>query len=262
MPDDIVIAAPMPEAAAEVRTITVEDLGAALRAGIDDFRAMPSHALFLVLIYPVLGLLLAGFAFDQARLHLVFPLVAGFALIGPFAAIGLYELSRRRESGLPASAEHLIGVFRGPNTIALVQLGLMLLAVFVAWLFAAQAIYWATFGDIRQVSLTALLADVLTTRAGWTLLLVGTGVGFVFAVASFVLSVVSFPMVIDRNASAAVAVVTSLAAVRANPRVMAIWGLVVTALLILGSLPFLLGLAFVVPVLGHATWHLYRRVVV
>ncbi len=245
----------------EVRTIRPADLYDVLAKGLDDFRAMPSHVVFLSLIYPVIGLLFARLAFGYDLLPILFPLIAGFALIGPLAAIGLYELSRRRELGLSTSWKDAFGVLRSQSIPAIVTLGSLLMAIFLTWLLVAELIYAATFGGARPVSLGGFIEDVLTTRQGWTLILVGNTVGFLFALVAFTISVVSFPLLLDRDVGFAAAVTTSVRAVAANPIPMAMWGLIVAALLALGSLPFLMGLAIAFPVLGHATWHLYRKVV-
>jgi uncharacterized membrane protein len=245
----------------DVRTIQPADLRDVLAKGLDDFRAMPSHVVFLSLIYPVIGLLFARLAFGYELLPILFPLVAGFALIGPLAAIGLYELSRRRERGESTTWKDAFGVLRSQSIPAIVTLGSLLMAIFLTWLLVAELIYGATFGGVRPASLGGFIEDVLTTRQGWTLILVGNAVGFVFALVSFMISVVSFPLLLDRDVGFAAAVTTSVRAVLANPVPMAMWGLIVAGLLALGSIPFLMGLAIAFPVLGHATWHLYRKVV-
>lgn len=255
--------APMQEAAAPViRTIGLSDLNDALRRGWEDFKAVPSHAIVLCLIYPVLGLVLARTVLGYSVLPLLFPLAAGFALLGPFAALGLYELSRRRENGEHASAWDAVEVLRSPSFGAMVGLGTLLLALFVTWVATAQAIYVAAFGYAAAAGIPDFLERVLTTSQGWWLIVVGCGVGFLFAVVALCISVVSFPLMLDRHASAGDAIVTSLRAVARNPVPMAVWGLIVAVLLVLGSLPLFLGLAVVIPLLGHATWHLYRKVIV
>ena len=241
-----------------VRTIGAADLRDALAKGCDDFKAMPTFALFLAIIYPIIGLILFRVIFDSNLLQLAFPLIAGFTLIGPVAAIGLCELSRLREQGLGGEAMKL---HRAPSLRAIMTLGIVLMAIFFTWLGAAQAIYYLIFGNAVPVSIAEFARQVFTTSAGWTLIFVGCGVGFVFAAVVLTISVVSFPMLLDQNVGAGTAVWTSVRAVFANPVTMAMWGLVVAGGLAIGSLPFLVGLAIVLPVLGHSTWHLYRKVV-
>ena len=248
-------------AAPQIRRIGIADLKYALRRGLDDFLAMPSHAVFLCLIYPIVGFVIFRFALGANVLPLLFPLAAGFALIGPLAALGLYEMSRRREQGLDVSWKHALDVFRSPSLGAIVALGLLLVAIFLVWIAVAQAVYVATFGYAPAASMPDFINQVLTTPAGWTLILVGNGIGFLFAVMVLTLGVVSFPLLLDRDVGVAVAILTSVRAVLANPFTMAVWGLIVAALLLIGSLPAFFGLAVVMPVLGHATWHLYRKVV-
>lgn len=243
-----------------VRKIGLSDLHDALRLGWEDFKAVPSHAVMLCAIYPVLGLMLARAVLGYSVLPLLFPLAAGFALIGPFAALGLYELSRRRELGQTPSAWQATSVLRSPSFGSMLALGVLLLTLFVVWVAAAQAIYVGTFGYEPAADIPGFASRVLTTPEGWRLIVLGCGVGFLFALAALCLSVVSFPMMLDRHASVADAMLTSMRVMAKNPVTMAAWGLIVAALLVIGSIPFFLGLAVVVPLLGHATWHLYRKV--
>jgi len=244
-----------------VRTIGLRDIKNALAEGIADFSAMPSHAVFLCLIYPIVGVLLARLTLGYEVLPLLFPLAAGFTLLGPFAAIGLYELSRRREQGLDASWQDAFDVLRSPSRGAIAALGLLLLTIFVIWIAVAQAIYVAYFGYEPAASIPHFLDHVFTTPAGRMLMIVGNLVGFLFALGVLTISVISFPLLLDRDVGAVEAVLTSVRVVARNPLMMAIWGLIVAALLLIGSLPLFFGLAVVVPVLGHSTWHLYRKVV-
>ena len=244
-----------------VRKIGSADLSEALRLGWEDFKAIPSHAIMLCVIYPVLGLVLFRMVLGYSVLPLLFPLAAGFTLIGPFAALGLYELSRRRERGEEAAAWDAVHVLRAPSFGAMIELGTLLLILFGVWIVAADAIYIATFGHAPAASIPDFTARVLTTPEGWSLIIVGCGVGFLFAVLALCISVVSFPLMLDRHATAIDAIRTSLRVVMKNPLAMAMWGLMVAVLLVVGSLPFFVGLAVVLPVLGHATWHLYRKVV-
>jgi uncharacterized membrane protein len=246
-----------------VRAITPSDLLEALAKGVDDFRAMPTHVIFLSLIYPVAGLAIARWTFGYDIVPMLYPLLAGFALIGPFAAVGLYELSRRREMGLDTSWRHAFDILHSPSLWSIVALGLLLLAIFGVWLAVAHGLYVAHFGaDERPIALAEFFRRILTTPEGYNLILRGNGIGLLFALASFALSAVSFPLLLDRNVGMATAIVTSIRAILRNPLTMALWGVMVALGLAIGSLPFLFGLAVVMPILGHATWHLYRKVVV
>lgn len=245
-----------------VRRIGIADLKVALSLGLDDFRAKPTHMAFLCIIYPVVGLFIARAVISyQSAAPLMFPIAAGFALIGPLAALGLYELSRRREQGLDAGFSRAFDVLHSPAIGAIFALSVLLLALFVGWLYAARQIYRICFAGIQPDSLGQFVSDIFTTANGWMLIVVGNGVGFVFAVVVLSVSVVSFPLLLDRHVGVLTAVRTSIRAVVVNPKVMAIWGLIVAAALLAGSLPFFVGLAVVIPILGHATWHLYRRLV-
>jgi len=245
-----------------VRRIGIADLTGALASGLDDFTANRTDVIFLCVIYPIAGLVLGRVASGYGLLPLLVPLASGFALVGPLAAVGLNEMSRRREAGEAVSWVDAFGVLRAPSIGAIMLLGLLLVGIFLLWLVAAQVIYVVTLGPAPSVSVDAFLRQVLGTPAGWALIAVGVGVGFLFAVLVLTISVVSFPLLLDRNAGINMAVWTSVRVVAMNPGVMAVWGAIVVALLVIGSLPALVGLAVVMPVLGHATWHLYRRAVV
>lgn len=244
-----------------VRKISIGDLKDALARGFDDFRALPSHAVFLVIIYPIVGFILARLVMGANVLPILFPLAAGFALLGPLAALGLYEMSRRREQGLDVSWKHALDVRYSPSFGAIVTLGLLLMAVFLVWIAVAQAIYVGTFNYQPAASMPDFLRTVLSTPEGWQMIVIGNSVGFLFAAGVLAISAVSFPLLLDRDVGVARAIITSLRVVRMNPVTMAVWGLIVAVLLIIGILPFFFGLAVVMPVLGHATWHLYRKVV-
>jgi uncharacterized membrane protein len=245
-----------------IRRIRTADIKEIVAKGLEDFAACRTDVVFLCVIYPVLGLLLARFAFGERLLPLLFPLASGFALVGPFAAVGLYEMSRRRERGVVIGWADAFGVVRSPAIGEIILLGLMLVAIFLAWLGAAWAIYALTLGPAPPASIAGFVRDVFTTERGWILIGAGFGVGFLFALLVLAISVASFPLLLDRETGLDTAVRTSLRAVAANPGPMAAWGLVVAVGLAIGSIPFFVGLIVVLPVLGHATWHLYRAVVV
>lgn len=245
-----------------IRRITPADLVDVLTKGFHDFQEKPSHVVLLVILYPVAGLLLVRLSAGYDVLPLIFPLLAGFALIGPLAAIGLYELSRRLEEGADADWRHAFDVLRSPSIRAIATLSIVMMAIYFAWLGVALAIFDYFFPGWEPQSIADFLHQVFLTPSGWGLIVVGCGVGFLFAVVVLAMSVVSFPMLLDRNVSAATAIQTSVRSVILNPVAMAMWGLIVAGGLVIGSIPFLFGLAVVMPVIGHATWHLYRKVVV
>jgi uncharacterized membrane protein len=245
----------------QVRHISVADLGEALIAGFEDFAAWRSDVIFICLLYPVAGLVLTRLAFGYDMVPLIFPLASGFALIGPVAGLGLYEMSRCREKGIRTGWPGPWGFVRSPSFGAIAALALLLFAIFAVWLLAAAGIYRVTLGPEPPASIAAFLRDVLTTTRGWVMIALGCGVGFLFAVIVLSISVVSFPLLLDRDVDTGTAIATSLRAVARNPGPMALWGLIVAGGLVVGSIPLLLGLIFVMPVLGHATWHLYRRTV-
>ncbi len=250
-----------------VRRIGLADVGEALALGWADFRANPTHLAFLGLVYPVMGLVLGRIASGYNAMPLLYPLIGGFALLGPIAAVGLYEMSRRRERGLPVSWRNAFDVFRSPRIASILILGGMLGVLFVVWLVLAKIIYNETLAGVGADSATELLQATFGTHAGRALLVYGTGAGFMFALVALTLGVVSIPLLVDRNVGsspgeeASVAVQTSIRAVMMNPAAIAAWGLVVAIGLAIGSATLLVGLAVIMPVLGHATWHLYRRLI-
>ena len=248
-------------AAPQIRHITVADLRDVLKKGISDFGAARSDVIFLCLLYPIAGLILARAAVGTGMLALLFPLASGFALIAPFVAVGLYEMSRQREEGHALDWATAFDVVRSRSFAAILMLGILLTMIFILWLGTAQVIYDLTLGPKQASSLGSFVGAIFATPQGRTMMVVGIGVGFVFAVVTYAISVVSFPLLLDRDVGLGIAMGTSVRAVIANPVPMAAWGVIITIGLVLGSLPFLLGLALVLPVLGHASWHLYRKVV-
>jgi uncharacterized membrane protein len=246
----------------EIRRISVDDLRDCLRKGVEDFAACRSDVTFLCIFYPIMGIALAWIAFNANLLPLLFPVVSGFALVGPVAGVGLYEMSRMRELGEEPHWGHAFGVIKSRSFGSILLLGLMSGAIFVVWMLVAYSIYNVTLGPESPASPAAFVRDVLTTGPGWAMIILGTAVGFLFAGLVLTTSVVSFPLLLDRQVGLPVAVVTSMRVSALNKGPIAIWGLIVAAGLVLGSIPVFLGLIVVLPVLGHATWHLYRKTVV
>jgi uncharacterized membrane protein len=248
-----------------IRAIDLHDLRVALSQGWDDFLDKRGDLLFIGLIYPMAILLAALYVSHASILPLIFPLVAGSVLLGPAVASGFYELARRRERHLDTRWRHFFDVIRSPSAFSLVGLTSMIFLLFVLWISAAWAIYSATIGAAgasRSGTVPEFLDALLGTSEGWLMIAVGNLVGLGFAVVVLAISVVSFPMLVDQPVGIGVAMRTSVRVALKNPVTVAVWGLLVVGLLVLGALPALVGLAVVFPVLGYATWHLYTRAVV
>lgn len=258
--------APIAAAQPSVRKIGLRDITASLHEGIEDFSAKPTHLYFLGVIYPLmtLGAFLVVFNYDL--LPLAFPVISGSLLIGPLLTIAMCEISRRREHGEDISGSDAGNFLRNPAAREILLLGGVLLALFFFWLTTAATIYDMTLGDpwrtVTPNSVQDFAAQLFGTPEGWALIVVGNIVGLFFAVTALCISVVSFPLLLDRHVSIGTAIQTSFRAVQANPVILAVWGFLVALALLIGAIPFLVGLAVCVPVLGHATWHLYRRIVV
>jgi len=243
-----------------IRRIGSAEIVAALRAGWADFLARPSHIPFLFLVYPVIGVVLSFLAFDYNLMPLVFPLIAGFALIGPVTAVGMLEMSRRREAGEAPALAHVTAPLARAGGGAIVAVSFALFALFVVWLVTAQQIVFATIGRETPAGLGAFIGMVLGTADGWRMFLLGNGIGLIFAIAALGIGAFSLPLLVDGETSARRAMAISLAAVASNPGAMALWGVAVVAILALAMLPAFTGLIVALPWLGHATWHLYRAV--
>lgn len=245
----------------EVRRISFADLRDALVKGLNDFGAFRDDVLFICLLYPAAGCALALMTSNVGLLPLIFPLFSGFALIGPFAAVWLYEMSRRREQGASVSWAEGLRAFASPSAASIFKLGLLLTVIFALWMAVALGIYTLTMGPGLPTSITSFVSDVFTTTAGWALIVFGVGIGSLFALLVLSISVISFPLLLDRPVSVTTAMATSIRAMRVNPGPMLAWGLLIAVSVLAGMIPVLIGLIVVLPVLGHAAWHLYRKVV-
>ena len=244
-----------------IHSLTLDDVRGALVLGWRDFTLHRTDVIFLCLIYPVVGLFIGHAALDYRLLPLLFPLASGFALVGPFAALFLYEMSRQQERGVTIGWMQSFRVFASPSLGGILGLGAVLLTIFLCWLGVADLIYRTTLGAEPPASLSVFIDTVFTTGAGWAMIVIGTGIGFFFALLVLAISVVSFPLLLDRHVGIDTAVWTSLRVFAASPGPLLAWGAIVAGLLVVGSIPLLIGLAVTLPILGHATWHLYRKTV-
>ncbi len=238
--------------------LTAADLRAALGAGLRDFLACPLYGLFFGAIYVVTGLAVAYALFWRGEAGWLVPVTAGFPLIAPFAAVGLYEVSRRRELGEPIGWGAVLGALRGRGDEQLLMMGGFVFVAFSFWVIIAHAIFSIFMAEsgIGGESLA-----IFQTRAGLWMLVVGTAVGALLAWGFYCITVISLPMLVDRDVDFITAIVASIRAVRANTGVMLAWAVIIAVTLFAAMIPLFIGLLIVLPVLGHATWHLYRRAV-
>src|SRR5437763_91185 len=244
-----------------VRKISNEDLRWSLRQGLGDFQAMRGDLVFAGLIYTVIGIAAAVMTTNGPLMPFFFPVVAGIGLLGPVTAVGFYELARRREDGLESGWKHFLDVRCTPAVDDMGIVAGLLLAIFAVWLLVAGLLYAFLFRWAAPDSITGFFTMVFTTPTGWALILIGAAIGVVFGWLVLALSAVSLPMLVDCDVSASEAVSASWRAAHANKPQMIRWGLTVLVLLVLGSIPLFVGLAFVLPWLGYSTWHLYTRLV-
>jgi uncharacterized membrane protein len=245
-----------------VRRIRLRDLWRSLKEGYDDFNAKPSFGVFLVLIYPLFALLLTLALVGDNLPYLAFPMIAGCTLLGPIVSVALCEMSRRRERGLDVSWRSAFGFVHSSAFAPITALSIAMMVLYVGWLYMAEFIYFGLFGDSPPGSIADFWNQLITTRRGGALIMYGNGVGLVFAFAALAISVVAFPLLLDKPVTSITAVSVSIRAFAANFLIMVLWGVIVVILLAAGAAVFLIGLAAILPILGHATWHLYRKLVV
>jgi uncharacterized membrane protein len=245
----------------EIRKVGLGDLMPALKAGFEDLRELRTDQITIAVLFPLAGLAVAGVVADRALLPFLFPAASGFALIGPLATLWYAALSRGRELYGENAAAHPLHIFFGPRGRSLRILGGIAIVLFLLWNAAAAIIYDLTLGSSSARPDAFFLVRVLTTTAGWEMAVIGCGVGVIFAVIAVAIGCVSFPLALDKPVTATEAIRVSLDAMARNPFFMLCWGAVIVAGLVIGAIPGLLGLAVTLPVLGHATWHVYRRIV-
>lgn len=244
-----------------VRRITVADIAESLSEGLRDFQAAPIFGLAFGALYVAGGvaILLSLTAFGMV--YLAYPLAAGFALIGPFVAVGLYEVSRQRQAGQAPSLHGIWTAVRARSEIG--WMAFVTLFIFLIWMYQVRLLIAVLLGlNASFASLPQFITVVLTTNEGLVFLALGNLIGAALSLILFSLTVVSFPLLLERDVDAVTAMITSVRAVVMSPLPMIGWAAVIVMLLAVSSLPYFLGLLVTLPVLGHATWHLYRRIVV
>lgn len=244
-----------------VNKVTAEDISAALKAGFADFLARPVMSGFFGLFYAVFGILFVWCLVVFGQIWMVIPVLVGFPLVAPFAAAGLYEISRRLQTGEAFGWTDILTVMAHQRTR---EMGWMaFVTLFVFWVWAYQVRLWlaiflqgASFSDM-----SGFLNAVFFTSEGWAFLIVGTGVGALLSAALFTVTVVSMPLLLERDTDFVTAMITSVRVVTENPVVMLGWAALLSVTMILSLIPAFLGLIFTLPILGHTTWHLYQRAV-
>ncbi len=245
-----------PSALPQVVDVTLRDLIASVRDGWRDFRRAPAYGLLFSSVYVLAGLLLVRLGAGTVAWTLTVSL--GFPLVAPFAAVGLYDVSRRLESGEPLDLAEILGVVVRERNRQLPWAGAIIVIYFLFWSFLAHMIFALFMGPSVMTNITTSL-DIYLTPVGLGMIFVELVVGGVFAFVLFALTVVSLPLLLEKEVDFVTAMLLSMSVVRRNLSVMLVWSLTIAVLLFAGMLPFFLGLLVVLPVLGHATWHLYRR---
>lgn len=245
----------------QTRRISTQDLRQCLREGYEDFIARPVSIPFQIAFYFLVALTIVLFAIDENLRYLAFPMVAGFNLVAPIIAIAFFELSRQREHGLPMRWGSAFSFVHSSAFAPILALSVIMMLLYVAWLYMAEMIYFGLFSDNTPATISAFVQELFSSRRGGALIAYGNFVGLLFACAAMAISVVAFPLALDKPVTSFTAIKVSIRAFTENMPVLCVWGLIVVALLALGALFFLIGLAVALPVLGHATWHLYRKLV-
>jgi uncharacterized membrane protein len=241
--------------------VKFSDLSAAMSDGFRDFLKAPAFGLFFSAFYAVGGVLIYLELTVRGEELWVIPIGLGFPLLAPFAAVGLYEVSRRLEKGESLDWSAVLGVVFRQKDRQFPSMAMMMIMFFMFWVFVAHLVFALFMGLQSLTNILTSWQDTLLTPNGLTMLAIGTGVGAAMAFVLFSLTVISLPLLLEREIDFISAMICSFQLVLANPLPMLAWGAIVSVLLFAGMLPFFLGLFIVLPVCGHATWHLYRRVI-
>lgn len=243
----------------EVRRLTFADLGHCLRRGAADFRAAPGFGVFFSAVYVLGGFLMVWLGAGHVTWTLATSL--GFPLAAPFAAVGLYEVSRRLEVGERLDWRGVLGVVWAERGRQIPWMGAIIVIYFLFWTFLAHMIF-ALFMGLSVMTNISESWEAFLTPAGLVMIGMEIGVGGVLAFLLFALTVVNLPLLLDREVDFVTAMIVSVQTVRQNIRVMVVWAALIAVATLLALLPWFLGLVIVLPVFGHATWHLYRRALV
>ncbi|WP_425090537.1 DUF2189 domain-containing protein [Tropicimonas sp. S265A] len=242
-----------------VNTVEVSDVKAALAAGWADFKAAPAFGLFFSAVYVFGGIAMVYILLATGKSWATLPIIVGFPLIGPFAAVGLYEVSRRLQCGEPLDWGGVLGVVVRERSRQMPSIAAVILIFFLFWNFLAHMIF-ALFLGLQVMTNVTSSFGVFLTPNGLMMLAVGTAVGAVLSFVLYAITVVSLPLLLDAEVDFVTAMIKSFSAVTENLGVMLVWAAIVAALLVAAMIPAFLGLFLVLPLLGHATWHLYQRV--
>lgn len=244
----------------EINEIGLDAVRDALSAGLRDFRRAPAFGLFFGAVFSVIGLVIYLQLVVWGSGYWVLPVMAGFPLVGPFVAVGLYDVSRRLERGETPDWAAVLTVIARERGRQIPSMAFVALFFFLVWVYFAHLIFALSFG-LKPLTNVMTSPAILLTPAGLAMLAAGTLVGGALALALFSVTVVSVPMLLDRDVDVVTAMIASVRAVLENPVPMLAWAAVVAGLSAVAMIPFFLGMAVIFPILGHASWHLYRATV-
>ncbi len=249
-----VAADPLPE----VQVVSLSDIPAVLAAGWRDFRRAPAFGLFFSAFYVLGGIVLYLVFAAAGQEWWLMPVIVGFPILAPFAAVGLYEVSRRLERGVPLVWSEVLGVVFAQKDRQIPSIAMVVLLMFMFWVFVAHTIF-ALFMGLSALTNITTSPEAIFQGNGPVMLLLGSLIGAGFAAVLFAITVAALPLLLEREVDFVSAMILSVKAVLGNLGVMVLWGTVIAVLLFLAMIPIFLGLFIALPVLGHATWHMYRR---
>jgi len=252
---------PQPPAMPEVNKVTADDITASLAAGFSDFLARPFMSGFFGLFYAVFGILFVWCLVWLGKIWMIIPAVIAFPLVAPFAAAGLYEISRRLQTGESFGWSEILTVMANQRKRELGWMAFVTLFILWVWFYQFRTVLVIVLQDSSFSDLDGFLNTVFFTSEGWTFLAIGTCVGAFLSAVLFSVTVVAMPLLLDREMDFVSAMITSVRVVTENPVVMLTWAAIISVTMLLSLVPAFLGLVFTLPILGHTTWHLYQRAV-